>query len=163
MSSPSSGFNSEGEYNNNNNAGGSNDRRVSPHHQQTYANRAASAIKASGALARFGKVLYGGGNSSSRDGSSGSSYNKGVEAGGGAKMKNRKLKYRAKSDIVAMGQSSDKSCAAISGKDFFQILNINDEVSMAHDLRGNRKQREVDKMLAITSLKWGYQSMLHKR
>lgn len=139
MSSPGGGFNSEGD---------SNDSRISSS-QQTYANRAASVIKASGALARFGKVLYG----SSRDSGSGGSV------ASPDKDKNRSLQFKAKSGIMVMGQSADSSYAAIAGRDFFQVLNVNNEVTTSYDLRGSRKQRDIDKMLAVTSLKWGYQRM----
>lgn len=140
MSSPGGGFNSEGD---------SNDSRISSS-QQTYANRAASAIKASGALARFGKVLYG----SSKDSVSG-----GSAVASPDKIRNRSLQFKAKSGIMVMGQSADRCSAAIAGRDFFQVLNVNNEVTTSYDLRGSRKQRDVDKMLAVTSLKWGYQRM----
>lgn len=155
----------------------------SPHHsqqqQQTYANRAATAIRASG-FARFGKALYG--SRESRDNASPS----GVASSGGTgpsstressdheqqQQQNQQqqqqqqqksyggghLSYRARSAINAMGHSNDKQLAAIAGKEFFKILQVKpDGIGVVKDVRESRGVRDFDKMFAITALKWGHQ------
>jgi hypothetical protein len=128
----------------------------------SYANRAASAIKASNALARFGKALYGSSAASTTnsvtsvpDASLSSSVDSNMES-----KPAPSLRYLAKSGIIAMAPSSDRTAAAIAGKDFFQVLKVGDEsITQVHDLRGSGGAREFEKIYSVTALRWGKQRM----
>ncbi|CAN6635044.1 hypothetical protein TRVA0_015S00408 [Trichomonascus vanleenenianus] len=122
-------------------------------------------MKASGALARFGKAFYSSNVSGSSKESSSSVHSNGSsEHATPASVVKHTLKYEARSEIIAMGHSPERQRIAIAGKDFFQILGISpdeDSISMVQDMRDVRETRDFDKVFAVTALKWGHQWFNH--
>lgn len=88
---------------------------------QTYANRAATAIKVSSAFARINKAIYGSSAASPTPSTTpGSSPGETPFPGSEVNISgngDHNLSYTARSDIVVMGLSSDKESVAIAGKD----------------------------------------------
>lgn len=126
----------------------------------SYANRAASAIKATNALARFGKALYGSSTTSTINSGTSApdvSLSSSLDSSTEPKL-TPSLRYLAKSGIIAMAPTADRTTVAIAGKDFFQILKIGeDSISQMHDLRGSGGAREFEKIYSVTGLTWGKQ------
>lgn len=131
----------------------------------SYSNKASStALKASGALARLGKAIYG--SSSASNGGSRESPEFYINSPAHSSPIDRptvsrygsqgipEISYMAKSAILAMSQNADRSLVAIAGHDFFKVLHPGREVSVKTDLRGEKKARQFDKLYTVTSLKW---------
>lgn len=70
--------------------------------------------------------------------------------------KKRNLRFTARSDIMAMGPAATENAVAVAGKDFFQILRVeNENVTVSQDVRGSHVARDFDKFYTVTDLSWG--------
>ncbi|VVT56612.1 uncharacterized protein SAPINGB_P005177 [Magnusiomyces paraingens] len=78
--------------------------------------------------------------------------------------KKKDFRYYARNEILAMGPSATEHAVAIAGKDFFQILRIdNDSATAAQDIRSiqDSRNRDFDKLHNVTDLSWGRQEYRH--